>query len=66
MPDIIGKTLTEAIKILKEQGFDPKINDESENLNKDEVLVTKQIPSAGIEAFSGSRGIFELVKYFFL
>lgn len=52
--DVIGKTLTEATKILKEQGFEIKINNETENMNKDEVLVKEQIPSGGIEATYGS------------
>lgn len=54
VPDVMGKSITEAIKILKEQGFEIKINNETENLNKDETLVTEQIPSGGIEATSGS------------
>lgn len=52
--DVIGKTLTEATKILKEQGFEIRINNETENINKDEILVKEQIPSGGIEATQGS------------
>ena len=52
--DVMGKTITEATKILKEQGFEIKINNETENMNKDEVLVKEQIPSGGIEATVGS------------
>ena len=51
--DVIGMSITNAIKVLKEQGFEPKINNE-ENVNKDETLVTEQIPAGGIEALSGS------------
>lgn len=54
VPDVIGKTLTEATKILKEQGFEVKINNETEELNKDETLVKEQIPTSGIEATVGS------------
>ena len=54
VPDVMGKTLTEATKILKEQGFEVKINKETEELNKDETLVKEQIPTNGIEATSGS------------
>jgi len=52
--DVMGKTITEATKILKEQGFEIKINNETENMNKDEVLVKEQIPIGGIEATVGS------------
>ena len=54
VPDVMGKTLTEATKILKEQGFEVKINNETEDLNKDETLVKEQIPTSGIEATAGS------------
>lgn len=54
MPDVLGKNLTEATKILKEQGFEVKINQETENRNQDEILVKEQIPTGGIEATSGS------------
>lgn len=52
--DVIGKTITEATKILKEQGFEIRINNETENMNKDEILVKEQIPGGGIEATYGS------------
>ena len=61
VPNVMGKTISESIKILKEQGFEPKINNE-ENINKDEVIVTEQIPSGGIEALSGSRCLLKLDK----
>ena len=48
VPDIIGKSITEATSILKEQGFEIKINNEQECINKDETLVIHQIPSGGI------------------
>ena len=54
VPDVIGKTITEATEILKEQGFEVKINNETEDLNKEETLVKEQIPASGIKATSGS------------
>ena len=47
-PDIIGKTLEEAEKILKENGLEPVIQDEREELDKEKVIVKDQIPKAGI------------------
>ena len=47
-PDIIGKTLEEAEKILKENGLEPVIQDEREELDKENVIVKDQIPKAGI------------------
>ena len=54
VPDVTNKTLSEAISILKEQGFEYKISNKTEDLNKDETLVTEQIPTAGITAYQGS------------
>ena len=55
VPDVTNKTLTEAITILKNEGFEIKINSETEELNKDETIVEKQIPSPGIKAYKGSN-----------
>ena len=54
VPNVTGKSLTEAIKVLKEQGFTTKINNETEELNKDETTVKSQTPSAEIKAIQGS------------
>ena len=48
-PDIIGKTLNEAMKILKEYNLEIVIEDETEELNKDETIVLNQIPKPGIK-----------------
>lgn len=55
VPDVTNKTLTEAITILNNEGFEVKINSETEELNKDETIVEKQIPSPGIKAYKGSN-----------
>ncbi len=47
-PDVVGKTLKEANKILKENGLEMVVENESEELNKDETIVSEQIPKAGI------------------
>lgn len=54
VPDVTSKTLTEATNILKKEGFEIKINNETEELNKNETIVEKQIPSPGITAYKGS------------
>ena len=54
VPDLTNKTLTEATQILEEQGFEIKINGETEDMNKDEIKVKNQTPSAGITAYQGS------------
>ena len=53
-PDITGKTIKEAEKILKENGLEMKINNEYEGLNKENTLVTNQLPQAGIQTYSSS------------
>lgn len=54
MPNIIGKTISEAEDILKENELEIKLNNESEDLNKDEIKVKSQIPEPGIKVYKGS------------
>ena len=51
VPDLIGKTLSEAKKILKENNLEIKIN---ENEEFGEKLITKQIPEKDISVEEGS------------
>ena len=51
MPDVKGKTVKEAEKILKEVGLEVKL--ENEEINKDEVIVKSQIPESGINVYKG-------------
>lgn len=51
VPDLIGKTLSEAKKILKENNLEIKIN---ENEEFEEKLITKQIPEKDISVEEGS------------
>ena len=53
VPDVKGMTLTEAVKVLEEQQFEVKINNETEEMNKDEVIVNNQIPNPGITIYQG-------------
>ena len=59
MPDITGTTIEEAEKILKENGIKIKINNETEELDKKNTTVTKQIPEAGIKVYQGSCAYIE-------
>lgn len=54
IPDVLGKTLEEAKKILKDNGVEMKINDETDELDKSTNIVKKQIPQSGITAYKGS------------
>lgn len=52
LPDIRNKTVTEAEKILKAAGFNVQISSVS---NKNEVLVTDQVPKPGASLATGSK-----------
>ncbi len=52
VPELTGKTVGEAKKILAEQGFD--ISSDTENL-KDEDVIKSQIPKAGAALMEGSN-----------
>ena len=54
MPDVTGKTIEEAEEILKEKELEIKINNETEDLDKKETKVKKQIPEPGIKVYKGS------------
>lgn len=54
VPDIIGKTIEEAEKILKENGLEIQINNQTEELDKKTITVVNQLPQAGINVYSGS------------
>lgn len=51
VPDLIGKTINEAKKILKENSLEIKIDEDIENQEK---LITKQIPAKDITLEEGS------------
>lgn len=53
-PDITGKTIEEAEKILKEINLEIKINNEYEGIDKSTTVITGQLPQAGIQTYNGS------------
>lgn len=55
IPDIQGKTIKEAGEIVKELGLELIINNEVEGMNKQEIIVNKQIPPPGICVNEGTK-----------
>ncbi len=54
-PDLIGKSIKEAEKLLKESGLELIIENETEELDKDNTAVKEQVPNAGITVNKGSK-----------
>ena len=54
-PDILGKNLSEAESILKDAGLEMSIENETEELDKENTFVNEQIPNAGITINKGSK-----------
>lgn len=54
-PDILGKSLQEAEKIVKETGLEMVIENETEEMNKENIMVKEQTPKAGIMVNKGSK-----------
>ena len=54
-PDIMGKTIKEGEKILKESGLEISITNENESLDKENTIITNQTPKAGIQINKGSK-----------
>lgn len=54
-PDVLGKTLEEANKILKEQGLEMVINNETEEIDKTQLTVKSQVPQTGIKIYKGNK-----------
>lgn len=54
-PDLLGKTLIEAQKIAKENEIDLMIEDEREDLDKENSIVKEQVPKPGIKIHKESK-----------
>ena len=54
-PDVLGNTLEEANKILKEQGLEMVINNETEEIDKTQLTVKSQFPKTGIKIYKGNK-----------
>ena len=55
VPDITGKSINEAQKILKDSSLEIVIENDSEELDKENTIIKEQIPKAGITVNSGSK-----------
>ncbi len=55
VPDIKEKTISEAQKILKDNSLEMVIENDSEKLDKDNIIIKEQIPKAGITVNSASK-----------
>lgn len=55
MPDVLGKSIQEAEKLLKESGLEIIIENETDGLDKENTVVKEQIPNAGITVNKGSK-----------
>lgn len=54
-PDIVGKSLREAEKILKDVGLEISIENETEELDMENTFVKEQTPKSGINVKNGSK-----------
>ncbi len=54
-PDVLGKSIKEVEKLLKESGLELVIENETEGLDKENTHVKEQIPNAGIVVNKGSK-----------
>ena len=53
MPNLIGKNISEARKILDEFELEIIVNENNDNL--DEIIITSQIPESGISIYKGNK-----------
>lgn len=54
-PDLIGLSIKEAKKLAKENELELQIENESEELDKENTIITEQIPKPGIVIKKGSK-----------
>ena len=54
-PDILGKTIKEAEKILKESGLEISIKNNEEDIDKENTIIKNQTPKAGIIVNQGNN-----------
>jgi len=55
VPNIVGLNITEATKALKEIGLQININNEPEELDKENTIVKTQTPNSGIKVNKNSN-----------
>ena len=55
VPNVIGLSIKEGAKILKDNNLEISINNEQEDLDKENIIITNQTPAQGIEISEGSK-----------
>lgn len=55
VPNIVGMSIKEAEKLLKESKLEISIENESEELDKENTVIKEQMPSSGIKINSGNK-----------
>ena len=55
MPDITGKSIKEAETILKEKELQLEIQNQTEEIDKENTIINNQVPKAGIKIYQGSK-----------
>lgn len=60
VPNIEGKTIEEASKLLKEAGLEMQIENSPEELDKKTTVVQEQIPKQGIKVYEGTKIIVKI------
>ena len=55
VPDVTGKSINEAQKILKDSSLEIVVENDSEELDKENIIIKEQIPKAGITVNSGTK-----------
>ena len=54
VPEVVGMSIKEAEKVLKEKELEVKISNETENLDKENTIITNQIPRSGLTVYNKS------------
>lgn len=60
VPNIEGMTIKEATEVLKERNLEFKIENEPENLDKENTIVKEQIPKQGISVYEGTKVLIKI------
>lgn len=60
VPEIEEMTIKEATKILKEVNLDLQIENEPENLDKENTVIKEQLPKKGIKVYEGAKVIIKI------
>lgn len=60
VPNIEGLTIKEAIQVLKDSNLDYQIENETENLDKESIIVNEQVPKKQIKVYEGTKVIIKI------